>query len=188
MFGVLWLLGATSFPGLFSFGLAETCLYAWRFHIKVTHSVRVLLSRTLLHSSHCTHLSTKPVFADLLRSPGIDSPSLAESIPRNRFLGSINVYSYGLRVRGNTSEKCWWIRFQKKFVRRIHFFGKFFSKFVSLSTTRKKTSLLLVFNVNIIIFIIFEATIISYMIWPGRINSSESIPGLHKRLQLWAQG
>ncbi len=57
----------------------------------------------------------EPVFVDLLWSPGIDSqpggparqlylsyrPSrlhrLAESVPRNRFLGSINVYKYGLR-------------------------------------------------------------------------------------------
>ncbi len=59
----------------------------------------------------------EPVFVDLLRSPGIDfQPGgpvrqpylsyrlarlhrLAESIPRNRFLGSINVYKYGLSVK-----------------------------------------------------------------------------------------
>ncbi len=58
---------------------------------------------------------TESVFVDLLRSPGIDSQPggpvwqpcltyrparlhrLTESIPRNRFLGSINVYKYGLR-------------------------------------------------------------------------------------------
>ncbi len=59
----------------------------------------------------------EPVFVNLLRSPGIDSqpdgpvwqPSLsywlarlhrlAESIPRNLFLGSIKVYKYGLWVK-----------------------------------------------------------------------------------------
>ncbi len=58
-----------------------------------------------------------PVFLDLLRSPVIDSQPggpvrqpylsnrpvwlhrLAESIPRNRFQDSINVYNYGLRYR-----------------------------------------------------------------------------------------
>jgi hypothetical protein len=39
----------------------------------------------------------KPVFVNFLRSPGIDSQH-AESIPRNRYLGSINVYKYGLRL------------------------------------------------------------------------------------------
>jgi hypothetical protein len=57
---------------------------------------------------------SEPVFVDLLRRPGIDSQPagpvrqpyfsyrparlhrLAKSIPRNRFLGSINVYKYGL--------------------------------------------------------------------------------------------
>jgi hypothetical protein len=56
------------------------------------------------------------VFVNILRSPGIDSqlggqveqpylsyrsarlPRLAESIPRNRFLSSVNVYKYGLRI------------------------------------------------------------------------------------------
>jgi hypothetical protein len=60
--------------------------------------------------------TSEPVFVDLLRSPGIDSqpggtvrqPYLAyrparlqkqaKSIPRNWFLGSINVYKYGLWV------------------------------------------------------------------------------------------
>ncbi len=59
--------------------------------------------------------SPEPVFVGLLRSPGIDSQPggpkrqnylsyrpaklhrLAESIPLNRFLSSINVYKYGLR-------------------------------------------------------------------------------------------
>jgi hypothetical protein len=58
----------------------------------------------------------EPVFVDHLRSPGIDSQpggpvrqpyfsyrpaephKLAESISRNRFLGSINDYKYGLRA------------------------------------------------------------------------------------------
>jgi len=60
--------------------------------------------------------TTEPVFGNLLRSPEIDSrpcgpvqqtyltyrPAglhrLAESLPRNRFLGSINVYKYGLTI------------------------------------------------------------------------------------------
>ncbi len=60
---------------------------------------------------HCT---PEPVFVNLLRSPGIDSQPgghcdnlfvvtasqstyrLTESIPRNRFLGSLSVYKYGL--------------------------------------------------------------------------------------------
>ncbi len=55
--------------------------------------------------------NTKPVFVNFLRSPGIDSqpgvpvrqPYLmyrparqAESVPWNRFLGSLNVYKFGL--------------------------------------------------------------------------------------------
>ncbi len=58
--------------------------------------------------------STEPVFVDLVRGPGIDSQHggpvrqpylsyrparlhmLAESVHRNRFLGSINVYKYEL--------------------------------------------------------------------------------------------
>ncbi len=57
---------------------------------------------------------TEPEFVNLLRSPGIDSqpggpirqpyltyrpamlPSLAKSIPWNRFLGSLKVYIFGL--------------------------------------------------------------------------------------------
>ena len=69
--------------------------------------------------------STKPepVFVDLLRSPEIDSqpgrlvrqPFLAyrparlhrlvKSIPRIRFLGSINVYKYGLRTLPTTERE-----------------------------------------------------------------------------------
>ncbi len=59
-------------------------------------------------------MCTEPVFVDLLRSPRIDSQpvgpvrqpylsyrparlhGLAKSIPRNRFLVSINIYKYGL--------------------------------------------------------------------------------------------
>jgi hypothetical protein len=57
----------------------------------------------------------EPVFVDLSRRPGIDSQPggpvryllsywparlhrLAKSIPRYRFLGSVNVYKYGLRL------------------------------------------------------------------------------------------
>ncbi len=60
--------------------------------------------------------STEPVFVDLLWRPGIDSQPggpvrqpyfsyrparlhrLAKSVPRNRVLGSINVYKYGLGI------------------------------------------------------------------------------------------
>jgi hypothetical protein len=60
----------------------------------------------------------EPVFLNLLRSPGIDSQTggpvrhpyltyrparlhrLAESIPWNRLLGSLNVYKYGLSYQG----------------------------------------------------------------------------------------
>ncbi len=41
-------------------------------------------------------LCTKPVFVDRLRSLQESIPNLAEPIRRNRFLGSINVYKYGL--------------------------------------------------------------------------------------------
>ncbi len=59
--------------------------------------------------------SSEPEFVNFSRSPGIDSQSggpvrqpyltyrstrlhmLAESVPWNRFLGSLNVYKYGLR-------------------------------------------------------------------------------------------
>jgi hypothetical protein len=69
--------------------------------------------------------STEPVFADLLRSPGIDSQPcgpvrqpylshwptrlhrLTESIPRNRFLGSKNVYRYGFWLEAHiVMENC----------------------------------------------------------------------------------
>ncbi len=61
------------------------------------------------------HLSTEPVFVNLSRSPGIDSylggpvrqPYLSfTGLPgyigwRNLFLGSVNVYKYGLMVSGS---------------------------------------------------------------------------------------
>ncbi len=68
------------------------------------------------------YMYTEPVFVNLVRSPGIDShpcgperqshfsyrPArihrLAESIPRNRFLGSLNVYKYGLCNSGTFSK------------------------------------------------------------------------------------
>ncbi len=40
-------------------------------------------------------MTAEPVFVDLLRSPGIDSQPGGID-PRNRFLGYINVYGYGL--------------------------------------------------------------------------------------------
>jgi hypothetical protein len=66
-------------------------------------------SKQLIHK----HGHAEPVLVNLLRSPGIDSQpgpvrqpylscrstmtkQLAEWIPRNRFLGSVNVYKYGL--------------------------------------------------------------------------------------------
>ncbi len=63
--------------------------------------------------SNLSHFIPEPVFVDLLRSPGIDSQhggpvpttlfvvparQLAESVHRNRFLGSINVYKYELCI------------------------------------------------------------------------------------------
>jgi hypothetical protein len=71
-------------------------------------------------SSYC---SPEPVFVDLLRRPGIDSQPggpvrqpyfsyrparlhrLTTSIPRNRFLDSINVYKYGLWNGEGASKK-----------------------------------------------------------------------------------
>ena len=65
------------------------------------------------------YLKPEPVFVDPLRSPEIDSQPggpvrqtfllyrparqhrLAASIPRNRFLGFINIYKYGLRTQFN---------------------------------------------------------------------------------------
>jgi hypothetical protein len=86
--------------------------------------VQTCAARTLLrrigNSIHDMHNNMCPqaelVFVDLLRSPGIDSQPggtvrqpylsyrpdrlhrLAKSIPRNRSLGSINVYKYGLSI------------------------------------------------------------------------------------------
>ena len=71
-----------------------------------------LVNLYLRCSSH--RVFPEPVFVNLLWSPGVDSQPdgtvqqpylsyrparlhcLVESIPRNRFLGSINVYKYGL--------------------------------------------------------------------------------------------
>jgi hypothetical protein len=73
----------------------------------------------------------EPVFVNLLRSPGIDSQDggplrqlyllyrpdrlhrLAESIPRNRCLGSLNVYKYGLWIR----IRIWILREIKSWIR-----------------------------------------------------------------------
>jgi hypothetical protein len=44
---------------------------------------------------HCPLQASEPVYVEILRSPG-SIPSLTESIPLNRVLGSINVYKYGL--------------------------------------------------------------------------------------------
>ncbi len=79
------------------------------------------------HPCRCTYNTMgkvkdpEPIFVNLLRSPGIDSQAdgpvrqhsltyqparlhrPAESIPWNRFLGSLNIYKYGLRcsiIRG----------------------------------------------------------------------------------------
>jgi hypothetical protein len=74
---------------------------------------------------HKGRLCTEPIFADLLRRPGIDfQPGgpvrhpyfsyrpvrlhrLAKSIPRNRFLGSINIYKYGLCSTVRTLDSEW---------------------------------------------------------------------------------
>ena len=69
-------------------------------------------------------MKTEPVFVNLLRSPGIDSQPgrlvrqhfltyrharlhrLADSIPWNRFMGSLNVYKFGIRMLLDYAAKC----------------------------------------------------------------------------------
>ena len=77
----------------------------------------------------CAAWRAEPVFADLLSRPGIDFQPrqpyfsyrpvrlhrLAKSIPRNRFLGSINVYKYGLSSPDGES-------IEETFLRRFSFF------------------------------------------------------------------
>ncbi len=89
------------------------------FHpLRIRHNVDWLLS-FFFFSQHA-----EPVFVDPSRSPEIDSQpggpvrqpyfsyrparlhGLAKSIPRNRFLGSINVYKYGLRMRWGWLRTC----------------------------------------------------------------------------------
>ncbi len=87
--------------------------------VKTTFRVWCLYSY-LVHVAH-HDLCPEPVFVNLLSSPGIDPQPdrpvrqlyfsyrpvwlhrLAESIPRNRFLGSLNVYKYGLSGGGAES-------------------------------------------------------------------------------------
>ncbi len=72
------------------------------------------LPHTPKANNSCQLAKAEPVFVVIFRSPGIDSQPggpvrkpylsywparlqrLAKSIPRNRFLGSVNVYKYGL--------------------------------------------------------------------------------------------
>ncbi len=91
------------------------------------------------------------VFVNLLRTPGIDSPAasgpvrqpyfvlsaarlhrLAESIPRNWFLGSVNVYKYGLSVEklGMTAYKAWPRPACNWLIRSIQFNNHKYSQFV----------------------------------------------------------
>ncbi len=84
---------------------------AWSNHLLETiRTIRLYFARTSAPEE-----KTEPVFVNLLRSPGIDSQPgwpvrqpylsyrparlhrLAESIPLNRFLGSLNIYKYGVR-------------------------------------------------------------------------------------------
>jgi hypothetical protein len=79
--------------------------------------ILLLLTWTIPRRGRNSFLETlqSPVFLNLFRSPGIDSLGgpvrqpylsyrlarrywLAESVPRNRFLGSLNVYKYGLWI------------------------------------------------------------------------------------------
>ena len=92
------------------------CLHDLLVSFRATHDAGSWSAATTRQS--CIHMhfkiASEPVFVNLLRSPGIHSQPtgpvrqpylsyrparlqrLPESIPRNRFLGSINVYKYGL--------------------------------------------------------------------------------------------
>jgi hypothetical protein len=71
-------------------------------HFKINYSVTVTgftFSILCKFFQKCPSFSRASTYVNLLRSPGINSQPvhrLEESIPRNRFLGSLNVYKYGL--------------------------------------------------------------------------------------------
>jgi hypothetical protein len=87
-------------------------------HLFLAAAVHAAITKCGSSCAYCTPCcdNPEPVFVNLLRSPGIDSQPggpvrqpcllyrpaklnrLAESISRNRFPGSLNVYKYGLRV------------------------------------------------------------------------------------------
>ncbi len=93
--------------------LSVCTLWCVRQKVAIISSIFVL-SRLCNRVQNRAIQRPKPVFVNLLRSPEIDSRPggpvqqpyltyrraglhrLAESLPRNRFLGSINVYKYGL--------------------------------------------------------------------------------------------
>jgi hypothetical protein len=86
------------------------CIGKYELSVSITNSSLI----SITFSSNIRYILAEPVFVDHLRSPGIDSHPggpvrqpyfsyrlaephrLAESISRNRFLGSINDYKYGL--------------------------------------------------------------------------------------------
>jgi hypothetical protein len=74
-------------------------------HFKIKYSVTVTgFTFSILRKffRKCPSFSRSSTYVNLLRSPGIKSQPggpvhwLEESVPRNRFLGSLNVYKYGL--------------------------------------------------------------------------------------------
>jgi hypothetical protein len=94
----------------------------------------------------------EPVFLYLLRSPGIDSQpggpvrkpylsywparlhGLAKSIPRNRFLGSINFCKYGLRPTISPAGPFHWVYTQVKYgARSLKFIWAPFVQLYSLA-------------------------------------------------------
>jgi hypothetical protein len=106
--------------------VARRCLAFIHNTLQVWHSHQPALS--LISMSQRCPVSCAGI-VDLLRSPGIDSQHggpvrqhhlsyrharlhrLAESVHRNRFLGSINVYKYGLRLHRLAELVVPWNRF-----------------------------------------------------------------------------
>ncbi len=103
------------------------------------------------------HLCTEPVFVNHLRSPRIDSQPggpvqltylsyrpamlhrLSESNPRNRFLVSLNVYKYGLRLQVVFFYRG--LRHLWKSCRRLRNLWNFWHKFADLNLSSDKTNL-----------------------------------------------
>ncbi len=97
--------------------IQPTCLHYMLLEKMCNNRMCIAVRGGGVHSVQCIQkkiIDTEPVSVDLLRSPGIDSQPgrpvrqpflsyrparlhrMAESIPRNLFLGSINGYKYGL--------------------------------------------------------------------------------------------